>query len=71
MCIRDSGLHGLIAWPQDGKDKQGNKQQLQPEEDIPAELLPDGIDVHIFNRPTPKIGARNDQRGTFQFQKVE
>ena len=56
---------------QQRKQHQGGGQQLQKQQQVAAQALPERIDVHVLNHAQPQIGAGHFHLAAAQLEKVK
>ena len=65
------GLDPLPTRPQQRESGQQDDQQLQQQEQVPPQPLPDGVDVQVLDRFPPEVRAGHLDRPPLELQEIQ
>jgi hypothetical protein len=57
--------------PDASQNQQSQKEQLQIQKKVLAKLLPNAVDVQVFDRTLPKHRAGHERLLSFELQKIQ
>ena len=64
-------LKPLPTWPEQREGEQGDEEELQEQQEILSQLLPDVVDVQVLDRAAPEVRARHFQWAASELEEVK